>query len=139
MSSQRDWERFPNCLADLGLTLRFPGTTNGGDSVIMDDFRAHVRSQRNDDVYFEISRHAWMSIEQVYEREKRGIETAGHRRITELSSTTFAGRAASQYRIEWSDGERSVVLVEHNGYVYRIVHNPRSEQTREVISTIGFH
>lgn len=138
MTNDDTWPSLADACAVLGIDLRFPAAAPNGDPVIFDDVRLHARARSTDDVYFEISRHAWLSVAQVYEREKRGIEAAGHRRITRLESTTMFGRQAWHYRLEWADGERAVVLVEHNGYVYRILHNSRAELSRKVIDSIEF-
>jgi hypothetical protein len=133
------WERFPNCLLDLGVRLRFPAKTRDGQPVELDDIRVHARSAGSDDVYFEISRHAGTTAAQVHAQEKQRIEGVySERSVGELSETTFAKGAAFEYRIQWPEAERAVMLVERRGWVYRVLYNPRSELNRDIVSTIRF-
>jgi hypothetical protein len=135
--SEDGWERLPDVLGDLGLSLRFPRRGPAGDPVVIDDVRIHIRSLASDTVYFEVSRHRGLNAAQLHAREKRGIEATSERKVSDLSAT-FGGRPAWVYRISWSQGEREVALVEHHGYIYRILHNPRSELSRDVVATVEF-
>jgi hypothetical protein len=129
------WQTFS--LPGFALQFRYPRTTPNGHDVEMDEMRAHFRSQGSEEAYFEISRHVHTTARAVYDRE-RGFVTdqlAGGE-VSTLQPGTIAGQPAHEFRIRWEGGERVVILLEHQEYVYRFVYDPRSEVNRHVLATM---
>ncbi len=133
--SIRNWQTFS--LSDFGLQFQYPHTTPTGHAVEMDDVRVHFRSSDTPELYFEVSRHLRVSAEVFYEREKGFVaERLQDSEVGALTATTLAGQPAQTFSFRWRDGERTVILMEKQDYLYRFIYDPRSQLNLDVLATI---
>ncbi len=103
----------------------------------MDEVRVHFRSPDTPELYFEVSRHLRVSAEVFYEREKGFVaERLQDSEVGALTATTLAGQPAQTFSFRWRDGERTVILMEKQDYLYRFIYDPRSQLNLDVLATI---
>ncbi len=134
MDTQR-WNTFS--LPGFALQFQYPDTTPQGHAVEMDDVRVHFRSYDSEEAYFEVSRYARLSVAAVYEREKGFVtDQLQGGEVTELRAIALGAQPAHAFSIRWEGGERVVILIEHQAYVYRFIYDPRSQLNRQVLATV---
>lgn len=131
------WQVF--AIPELGLQFRHPAMTPQGAPVVMDEFRVHFRSEQSEELYFEVSRHWKLSVQEAYERERSfGLKQFGPGAVSELMEITFAGQAAFTFSIQWDGEERTVALIEKGKMLYRVLYDPRSPLNTKILSTLVF-
>lgn len=135
--NNQTWQPFS--LTSLPFRFRYPPTTAQGQPVEMDELRIHFRSIDSSDVYFELSRHLYLSANEVYAREKRFVEDRLEQPVvSELKQTTFAGQPAYEFRFQWASGERALVLIEKEAVLYRLIYDPLAALNWEILQTFEF-
>jgi hypothetical protein len=122
----------------LGVRLKYPATTSDSEPVVMDAFRAHVRTMRSSDVYFEVTRQVGVSARQLLDREVAFLRSNPEVQISEPELVSFADCDASRFTVTFPDRERVFHYIERHDGVYRVVYDPRSPLSRQIIATIRF-
>ncbi len=134
MDTQR-WNTFS--LPGFALQFHYPDTTPQGHAVEMDDVRVHFRSSGSDEAYFEVSRAVRLTAAALYEREKGFVtDHLQGAEVTALRAMTLGAQPAHEFSIRWTGGERVVILIEHEAYVYRFIYDPRSHLNQQVLATV---
>lgn len=129
------WQTFT--FPGFELQFQYPQTTPSGHAVDMDEIRVHFRSRESPELYFEVSRHLHLSADAVYEREKGFImDRLKECEVSALKPITFASQPAYEFSFRWTDGERAVILIEKQEYLYRVIYDPRSQLNLQVLATI---
>ncbi|MCE7986397.1 MAG: hypothetical protein DYG89_34935 [Caldilinea sp. CFX5] len=134
--NNQTWQPFS--LPPLPFRFHYPPTTAQGQPVAMDELRLHFRAIDSNDVYFELSRHLYLSAQEVYDREKRFAEERLEAVVSELKPSTFAGQPAYEFRFRWADGERVVVLIEKDAILYRLIYDPQAALNGEILQSFEF-
>jgi hypothetical protein len=124
-------------LPGFAVQFQYPQTTPNGYDVEMDDIRVHFRSHGSEEAYFEISRHVRRTAAEVYEREQSFVTSQLEEgEASPLRASTFGMQPAQEFTIRWVGGERVVILLERQEYVYRFVYDPRSPLNHQVLATV---
>ena len=135
MMNQQNWQTFS--YSKFALQFQYPETTPTGHPVEIDDIRVHFRSKDSPELYFEVSRHLHHSAQEVYEREKAFVEKQlAESVVRALLPITIAGQLAFEFSFQWAGGERTVLLIEKQEALYRVIYDPRSPLNLEVLSTL---
>jgi hypothetical protein len=135
--NNQTWQTFS--LPLLPLRFRYPQTTAQGQPVEIDELRIHFRSKESSEVYFELSRHLYLSANGLYAREKGFVENQLEQGIvSELKQSSFAGQPAYEYRFQWASGERVVVLIEKEAILYRLIYDPLAALNWKILQSFEF-
>jgi len=126
-------------LPTFALRFQVPDTTPNGHPVEMDEVRLHFRSSGSNEVYFEVTRHLHVSAQESYARETHFLrERFAEVTVTPLQASTVAEQPAFTFSFRWTEGQRTVVLIEQAAALYRIIYDPRSPYNLEMLATIAF-
>ena len=136
-----NWQLFRD--AQFDLLFRYPRSATDGDPVERVEtqreglFRVHVLSPASRDVYFEVSKYVAISAEEEYRRHQETLsEQSPELLISDLKETVCAFLPAYEYTFKWSEGTRTVILVERENATYRILFNPRYHLNFQILSTV---
>lgn len=129
-----DWRSLE--LPGGGLALRYPTTTPDGRPVTVDDVRVHLQSVDGAAVYFEVSRHLGASARATYEQERGFLEERLAAEVGPLTPTTFAGTPAFECAFSFGEKQRAILLLERDGWLYRIVYDPTSALDLAMLETV---
>lgn len=129
-----DWRSIE--LPGGGLAFRFPATTPDGQPVTVDDVRVHLQSVDGAAVYFEVSRHVGARVQATYEQERAFLEERLAAEVGPLSPSTFAGTSAFECAFSFGEKQRAIVLLERDGWLYRIVYDPTSALDLAMLETM---
>ena len=145
---QTGWQR----LAQPGLVveLSYPSSTPHGYSVdrveerveghpVAGDFeRVHLTSPGSDELYVEVARFPARTPHDEYATHRPSLEQRfGVDSVTELTETSMRELPSWTYGFRWEEGERAVLLLQVGNDTYRVIYDPRSELSREVIATLS--
>lgn len=99
--------------------------------------RVHILAQKSREVYFEVTKYASLSARDEYEIHKDWLQKQfSSLVISSLNETLFASLPAYEYRFEWEQGTRVVILVERDNATYRIIYSPRFPVNKQILSTL---
>ena len=133
--NQQTWQTFS--YPKFALQFQYPETTLTGQPVEIDDIRVHFRAKDSSEFYFEVSRQLHHSAQEVYEREKAYIEKQWAEAVVRaLLPITIAGHPAFEFTFQWAGGERTVLLIEKEEALYRVIYDPRAPLNLEALSTL---
>jgi hypothetical protein len=136
-----DWQTF----ARPGFRLRFsyPTVTPQGRTVARTEderdgsVRVHLTTHDKQELYFEMTCFPNLSPREEYGRHQPSLEQRfGTGATTALTETTLGSWPAWAYAFRWDQGERSVILLPLDHDTYRILFDPRSPLSSQVIATI---
>jgi len=129
------WQTFSD--PNFVFQFQYPERTPTGHLVEIDDIRFHFRSKDSPELYFEVSRHLHLSTKDLYEREKGFVEQqlAGAV-VKDLLPITIAGQLAFEFTFTWTGGARTVLLIEKQQALYRLIYDPQAPLNLEVLSTL---
>ena len=100
-------------------------------------FRVHILAPKSREVYFEVSKYGSLNAQSEYQQHIRDLQRQFHALVvTELIETLCASLPAFEYTFEWDQGARTVVLVEREDAVYRLLYDPRSPVNRQILTTV---
>ena len=119
-----------------GLTLRYPAVTGSGQPVSIDDVRVHLQSLDGNELYLEVSRHLGAATQPTYEQERAFLGERLAAEVGPLEPTTFAGHEAQAFSFTFSEKQRTIVLVERDGWLFRVVYDPSSALDLAVLETV---
>ena len=135
MTDERDaWRTLE--LPGGGLSFRYSATTPSGQPVNVDDVRVHLQSLDGVELYLEVSRHLGATAQATYEQEAAFVAERLGADVGPLVETTFAGHPAQEFTFGWADKRRTIVLIEREGWLSRVVYDPTSPLDLAVLETL---
>ncbi len=136
-----DWQQFKD--ARFALQFKYPEVTlhglviNKAENQQKNSVRVHFASQDSAELYFEVTKYEGLSAKEEYQRHSAVLTAIfDDVVITVLKEIRTASRRAHEYSFEWTEGIRSVILVEIAGTTYRILYDPRSPLNLQILSTL---
>jgi hypothetical protein len=135
---KQTWKTF--FLAELGVKFTYPETTSRGHLIEFDDLKIHVQSKGSRELYFEITRHLNVTAQEIYEREKEFVTRQLEAEVSELKDSTSASRVALEYNFTWTENKlekkRNVFFIHKGEALYRIIYDPQTPLSLEVLETL---
>jgi hypothetical protein len=137
----KSWQYFEDPRFELSLEYPRPGVD--GEPVerieIQNEelLRVHIRTPENRAVYFEISKYRSLTAEVEYQQHKDNLRKQFPEiEMTGLIETDVADVPAYSYSFEWESGLRTVVLVERDDGLYRILFNPNHPVNLHILHSL---
>lgn len=135
---KQSWKTFS--VAEFGLKFTYPETTSRGHPIEFDDIKIHIQSKGSRELYFEITRHLNVTAKEIYEREKDFVTKQLGAKVSELKDSTFTSQTALEYNFTWTDKDlekkRSVFFIHKEEALYRIIYDPHTPLSLEVLETL---
>ncbi len=138
-----NWQLFTD--PRFKLHFHYPATTPRGHAVEKtegqqdDVLRVHLVSRDSRELYFEVVKYPNLLPGEEYEQHRAYLEQRfDDLAITELQETSLASQPAYAYSFKWGHGERAVLLIHKDQATYRIIYDPHSPLSPQVLSTIRF-
>ena len=137
----QDWQHF----AEFGFALGFqyPQTTPQGHTVERstsqgdNSVRVHFTSRDSHELYFELTKYTDLSPQVEYEHHKGSLEKKLNQfRISDLKEIRWLSQPAYEYSFQWQQGTRTVILIETDHAMYRILYDPYSPLNVQILSTV---
>ena len=136
------WQQFAH--PAFRLRFSYPTVTPQGrvvdraDDQRDDTVRVHLTARDSQELYVEVSHFPNLSPQQEYTRHRAYLEQRfGAGAITDLTEASLGRWPAWAYAFHWDQGERSVLLLPMDGDTYRIIYDPRSPLTTQVLATVA--
>ena len=136
----QDWQLFKD--SRFSLQFRYPPKTPQGHFVNKTEsqqdkaVRVHFVSRDSQELYFEVTKYQALHAQDEYRQHRQDLEKRlDEFNIKDLEQITWKSLPAYEYSFKWSQGARSVILVERNGETYRILYDPRSPLNVQILST----
>ena len=140
-AEQSHWQQFAR--PGFKVHFRYPAVTPLGAVVDREEgeheaaVRVHLTSRDSRELYFEFVHFPNITPHGEYLHHKPYLEQRfGTGSTTELSETSLGTLPARAYAFRWNQEERSVVLLQVGRDTYRIIDDPRSQLSKQVISTV---
>lgn len=137
----KSWQNFKDHRFDL--SLEYPHLGADGEPVermeIQNDelLRVQIRTPENRDVYFEVSQYRSLTAKVEYKQHKDNLKKQFPEiEMTGLLETNLADVPAYSYSFEWESGSRTVILVERDDGLYRILFNPDHPVNFQILSSL---
>ena len=137
----QNWQHF--VYPGFALGFRYPQTTPQGHIVEKvesqgdEAIRVQFISKDSRELYFELTKYIDLSPQAEYQRHKESLEKRPDRFIvSELKEIRWLSQPAYEYSLKWKQGTRTVRLIEADNVTYRILYDPYSPLTVQVLSTV---
>lgn len=135
------WDLFAS--DEFALQFKHPIVTGQGkpvdriESQTESMHRVHFITRGSRELYFEVTKYPALPAQLEYRQHRQNLENRfGEFSISDLKEITWKTLSAYEYTFEWDTGIRTVFLVERKDGTYRILFDPRSPLSLQVLSTL---